>query len=81
MAKAIDWTHLFENYRGKWVALAEDDTTVVASGATAKEARAAAAKKPGQHFLYRVPETVELFVGYPQRSSRTVHSCGCYHLR
>jgi hypothetical protein len=25
---AKDWTHLFEKYRGKWVALAEDEITV-----------------------------------------------------
>jgi len=61
---AKDWTHLFEKYRGKWVALAEDDTTVIASGATARETRDAAAKKAGQHFLLRVPETVDIFVGY-----------------
>jgi len=62
---AKDWTHLFEKYRGKWVALAEDDATVIASGATAREARDAATKKTAaQHFLLRVPETVEFFVGY-----------------
>jgi hypothetical protein len=64
MSNAIDWTHLSENYRGKWVALAEDDTTVVAVGDTAKEAYEAAAKKPGHHFLYQVPATLDLFVGY-----------------
>ena len=64
MAKAKDWTHLFKNYRGKWVALAEDDVTVLASGTTAREARDAAAKKAGQHFLLRVPETDEIFIGY-----------------
>jgi len=64
MSNAIDWTHLSENYRGKWVALADDDTTVIAVGDTAKEAHEAAAKKPGRHFLYQVPETLDLFVGY-----------------
>ena len=38
---AKDWTHLFENYRGKWVALAKDEITVIGSGASAKEAHAA----------------------------------------
>jgi len=64
MSIAIDWTHLSENYRGKWVALAKDLTTVVAAGDTAKEAYEAAAKKPGRHFLYQVPATLDLFVGY-----------------
>ncbi|NJO35158.1 MAG: hypothetical protein HC869_20675 [Rhodospirillales bacterium] len=64
MSNAIDWTHLSENYRGKWVALAEDDRTVVAAGETAKDAHEMAAKKPGRHFLYQVPGTLDLFVGY-----------------
>jgi hypothetical protein len=64
MSNAIDWTHLSENYRGKWVALAEDLTTVLATGDTAKEAYEQAAKKPGRHFLYQVPATLDLFVGY-----------------
>jgi hypothetical protein len=61
---AKDWTHLFEKYRGKWVALAQDETTVLAARATAKEAHEAANKKVGAHFLYRVPDTLELFAGY-----------------
>lgn len=64
MADAIDWRHLSENYRGQWVALAEDLTTVVAAGNTAKEAYEAAAKKAQRHFLYQVPVTLDLFVGY-----------------
>jgi len=32
---AKNWTHLFEKYRGKWVALAEDETTVLAAAETA----------------------------------------------
>ena len=65
MAKPIDRTELFKKYPGKWVALAEDDTTVIASGATAREARDAALKKTeARHFLLRVPEKVELLLGY-----------------
>ena len=64
MTNTIDWTHLSETYRGKWVALAEDDTTVLASGDTAKEAYEAAAKMPGRHFLYQVPATDDYFIGY-----------------
>lgn len=64
MAEAIDWTHLSEGYRGKWVALAEDERTVIASGTTAKAVHEAASKHPGRHFLYRVPDTIDLFVGH-----------------
>jgi hypothetical protein len=36
--KTIDWTKLYEKYKGRWVALSEDNETVVGSGPTAKEA-------------------------------------------
>ena len=64
MAEPIDWTHLSDNYRGKWVALADDLTTVVAAGDTAKEAYEAANKRADRHFLYQVPATLDLFAGY-----------------
>ena len=63
MAKPINRTPLLSKYRGKWVAFAEDDVTVIASGATAREARDAALKKTPRHFLYRVPEKIEIFLG------------------
>jgi hypothetical protein len=50
-----DWTHLFEKYRGKWVALADDETTVLAAGDTAKAAHEAARNQAETPFLYRVP--------------------------
>ncbi len=34
--KGINWIPIFNNHKGKWVALKEDETTVVASGKTAK---------------------------------------------
>jgi hypothetical protein len=34
---AIDWSELFEKYAGLWVALMEDEVTVITSGTTAKE--------------------------------------------
>ena len=61
---AKNWTHLFEKYRGKWVALAEDETTVLAAADTAKEARDAALKRSLLPILYQVPETLDLFAGY-----------------
>ena len=36
---------------------------MVASGATAREAHEAAGKKTGHHYLFRVPETDDLFIG------------------
>ena len=63
---AKDWTHLFEKYRGKWVALAEDEITVLAAADTAKEAHEAALKIRSSvlPILYQVPETLDLFAGY-----------------
>jgi hypothetical protein len=61
---AKDWTHLFEKYRGKWVALAEDETTVLAAGETAKEAHTAALKHSQLPIMHQVPETLDLFAGY-----------------
>ena len=59
-----DWTHLFENYRGKWVALDDDEITVLAAADTAKEAHAAALKHSQLPILYQVPNTLDLFAGY-----------------
>jgi hypothetical protein len=59
-----DWTHLFAHYRGQWVALADDEVTVLAAGATAKDALAAsAAKGSPEPLLYRVPDSLDAFVG------------------
>jgi hypothetical protein len=41
---AIDWTPLFEKYKGLWVALKEDEQTVVGSGKTLQEALEEASK-------------------------------------
>ena len=64
---AKDWTHLFEQYPGKWVALADDETTVLAAADTAKEAHAAALKQNKTPLLYRVPDRLEVFAGYEVR--------------
>jgi len=34
---AIEWTPLFEQYKGLWVALKDDEETVVGSGKTLQE--------------------------------------------
>ncbi len=52
-----------EHYRGKWVALADDETTVLASAPTAKEAHRAALQHSSSPILYHVPETLDLFAG------------------
>jgi hypothetical protein len=43
--QAKGWSQLFANCRGQWVALADDEVTVLASAAKAKAALAASAAK------------------------------------
>jgi hypothetical protein len=59
-----DWSQLFANYRGQWVVLADDEVTVIAAAATAKDALAAsAAKGAPEPILYRVPDSLDTLVG------------------
>lgn len=62
---AINWTKIYKKYRGLWVALEDDERTVIASGKTAKEAWTKAQdkgfKKP---ILTRMPEKLVTYVGF-----------------
>ncbi len=61
---SMDWTRLYKKYAGLWVALKDDEKTVVGSGATLKQALAGAEKKGYQHpIVHRVPAKLEAFVG------------------
>jgi hypothetical protein len=60
-----DWSSLFTHYKGQWVALADDEVTVLGAALTAKGALAASDSKGAPSpILYRVPETLDTFVGY-----------------
>jgi len=61
---AKDWTDIYNKYKGLWVAMKDDEQTVVASGSTLKEA-ADKAKQQGYNrpILMRVPEELMYFVG------------------
>ena len=62
--KARDWTHLFRYYRGKWVALKDDEKTVAGSGPSLKAAKSAAGKKGVcDPILMRIPTKVTKFIG------------------
>ncbi len=41
----INWTEIYKKYKGQWVALAEDEKTVVAASKDAKDAYEQAQKK------------------------------------
>ena len=61
---AIDWTEIYMKYKGLWVALLDDEKTVVGSGKTLKEtienARKMGHKNP---IVTRVPEDTKAYVG------------------
>jgi hypothetical protein len=61
---AIDWTQIYEKYKGLWVALKDDEKTVVGSGKTAREAYDEA-KLNGfeQPILTLMPENLMPFIG------------------
>ncbi|KKQ21446.1 MAG: hypothetical protein US45_C0054G0005 [Candidatus Nomurabacteria bacterium GW2011_GWA1_37_20] len=61
---AIDWTKIYKKYKGLWVALADDEVTVLSSGKTLKEALEKA-KKNGYSdpILTRMPESLFTYVG------------------
>lgn len=60
----INWTNLQKKYKGLWVALAEDEITVLGHGKTLREALGKA-KKNGyvSPILTRMPEKIVTFVG------------------
>ena len=61
---AIDWTKICEKYKGLWVALRDDEKTVIAAGKTAKDAWEKAQnkgyKKP---ILTKMPERLIPYIG------------------
>lgn len=62
---AIDWTKIYKKYKGLWVALKDDEKTVVGSGKTAKEALEKAQKMGYENpILTRMPERIITYVGF-----------------
>ena len=61
---AIDWTKIYKKYKGLWVALANDEQTVIGSGKTLKEALLQARGKGNKSpILARMPENLVPYVG------------------
>lgn len=61
---AIDWTDIYEKYKGLWVALQDDEKTVVASGDTPREVMERAQEKGlGKPILFRVPTKIVPYIG------------------
>ena len=62
--KQINWTDLTKDYKGLWVALTQDEKSVVASGKSAKKVYEDA-KNMGVEvpLLFKVPTTSGLYIG------------------
>lgn len=61
---AIDWTHIYKQYKGLWVALKDDEVTVISSGKSLDETSKKAEKKGFKNpIFYFVPEKMTYFVG------------------
>jgi len=61
---AIDWTKIYKKYKGLWVALAEDEQTVLGSGKTVQQALLQARKKGSESpILTRMPDSIVSYVG------------------
>ena len=64
MSKTIDLTPVYKKYKGKWVGLKDDHTTVIASGQTPREVIEKARKKGFEtRELLKVPQKSLLYVG------------------
>ena len=62
--KVIDWTNIYKKYKGLWVALMEDEVTVVSASKDAKIAYENAIKKGVKvPILLNVPEKSTAYVG------------------
>ena len=60
-----DWTDLYRQYRGQWVALKDDERTVVGSGKTAKLAlQKAVARGVAEPILTKLPDRLVPYIGY-----------------
>jgi len=61
---AKDWTDIYRKYKGKWVALAKDEETVLASGKTLEQALNKAIKKGhSDPIMTRMPSSLSVYVG------------------
>lgn len=61
---AIDWTEIYKRYKGMWVALKDDEQTVISSGKTLIETLKKAEKKGFKDPIFmNVPKRLLPFVG------------------
>ncbi len=61
---AIDWTQIYKKYKGMWVALLDDEITVVGHGKTLKEAKEKALENGHDHPIFtKMPADNSSYIG------------------
>lgn len=66
---ATDWTHIYKEYKGLWIALMDDEVTVISSGKSLDETSKKAEKKGFKDPIYYfVPKKLTYFVGKTTKS-------------
>lgn len=61
---AIDWTQIYKKYKDLWVALKDDEITVISSGKTVNDVMEKSKKKGfNSPILFRVPVKVIPYIG------------------
>ena len=61
---AKDWTEIQKKYKGLWVALADDEETVIASGKSLRDTLDGAKKKGHKDpIVIRMPEKLAAYAG------------------
>lgn len=61
---AKDWSKIYAKYKGLWVALKDDEVTVIAAATTLKEARQKANKAGHPHPIFtKMPSELTYFAG------------------
>ena len=60
----IDWTNIYKKYKGLWVALKDDEVTVISSGKTLENTSKKAKDKGFENpIFFKVPKNLTYFVG------------------
>lgn len=67
--QATDWTKIYKKFQGLWVALKDDETTVIASGKSLEETSEKALKKGYKDPIFmQVPQKPAYFIGNTYKS-------------
>lgn len=61
---ATDWTKIFRKYKGKWVALTDDEKSIIAAGSTVAEVMDKSKRKGfNLPVLFKIPTANTAYIG------------------